>query len=193
MNPLVERIRKVIQEEVNLVPYDPRWRQMFDEEKNHLLSCLPAALIKRIEHFGITAIPGLSAKPIIDILVEAVSLEEAKSVVVPILTAQEYEYFWRPSFGDDIPPFYAWFIKRNKSGQRTHHIHMVEKDFEHWDRLLFRDYLIESPEIAKQYEALKIKLANEFPSDRVVYTNSKTEFIVNVTNLAKKYYSKKVL
>jgi GrpB-like predicted nucleotidyltransferase (UPF0157 family) len=54
----------------------------------------------------------------------------------------------RPTHGDDGPPYYAWFIKRDRvTGRRTHHIHMVERDFtEHWDRLLFRDYLIEHPE-----------------------------------------------
>ena len=59
--------------------------------------------------------------------------------------------------GDDIPPFYAWFIKRDSQGNRTHHIHMVEKDFEHWDRLLFRDYLIKFPDVAHEYHTLKLR------------------------------------
>jgi GrpB-like predicted nucleotidyltransferase (UPF0157 family) len=65
---------------------------------------------------------------------------------------------------------------------------MVEHDFEHWDRLLFRDYLIEFPEVAKEYEELKYRLIDEFPRDRVAYTKGKTDFILKVTGLAKKYY-----
>jgi GrpB-like predicted nucleotidyltransferase (UPF0157 family) len=188
MNSLKERIQNAVQEDVVIVPYNPEWPRMFELEKNHLLSCLPRKLVKRIEHFGSTAIPDLSAKPIIDILVEVASLEETKNKIVPILTGQGYEYFWRPTWGDDTPPFYAWFIKRNSQGKRTHHIHMVEKGFEHWDRLMFRDYLIEYPDIAKEYQTLKLRSANDFPNDRVAYTNAKTEFIVKITRLAKERY-----
>jgi GrpB-like predicted nucleotidyltransferase (UPF0157 family) len=188
MNSLKERIQNAVQEDVVIVPYNPEWPRMFELEKNHLLSCLPSKLVKRIEHFGSTAIPDLSAKPIIDILVEVASLEETKNKIVPILTGQGYEYFWRPTWGDDTPPFYTWFIKRNSQGKRTHHIHMVEKGFEHWDRLMFRDYLIEYRDIAKEYQTLKLRSANDFPNDRVAYTNAKTEFIVKITRLAKERY-----
>jgi GrpB-like predicted nucleotidyltransferase (UPF0157 family) len=188
MESLEDRIRRVVQEEIIIVPYNPSWPSKFEAEKRHLLACLPGELIKRIEHFGSTAIPGMSAKPIIDILVEVTSLEKTKSVIAPILEAQGYDYFWRPTSGDDIPPFYAWFIKRDAKGNRTHHIHMVEKEFEHWDRLLFRDYLIEHEEAAKEYEALKLRLARDYPRDRIGYTKDKTEFIARVTDAAKKYY-----
>jgi GrpB-like predicted nucleotidyltransferase (UPF0157 family) len=66
---------------------------------------------------------------------------------------------------------------------------MVEHDFEHWERLLFRDYLIEHPDSAKEYEIIKVRLAENFPNDRVTYTEAKTEFIVKVTQLAKRHYS----
>lgn len=135
----------------------------------------------------------MSAKPIIDILVEVTSLEETKMRIVPVLEAQGYDYFWRPTWGDDIPPFYAWFIKRNSQPNRSHHIHMVEHDFEHWDRLLFRDYLIEFSDIAKEYVALKLRLAHEFQNERVAYTKGKTEFIVRVTQAAKEHYKKRLL
>jgi GrpB-like predicted nucleotidyltransferase (UPF0157 family) len=189
METIEERIRRVTQEDVSIVPYNSDWPRLFMLEKNHLFSCLPNTILKRIEHFGSTAIPQLSAKPIIDILAEVTSLEETKKIIVPILTAQGYEYFWRPSWGEDVPPFYAWFIKRNPDGQRTHHIHMVEHDFEHWDRLLFRDYLIEHSDVAKEYENLKIRLANNFAHDRIAYTKEKTEFIIKIMQLAKRYYT----
>lgn len=190
METLAERIERVLQEQVSIIPYDPNWPKMFAEERDHLLTSLPREMIGRIEHFGSTAIPGLAAKPIVDMLIEVRSLEETRSRIVPVLEAQRYDYFWRPTSGDDVPPFYAWFIKRDAAGIRTHHIHMVEKDFEQWERLLFRDYLIEHPEVAKEYEALKLRLAEDYPNDRVAYTNGKTDYVMRVTQIAKKYYKK---
>lgn len=190
METLAQRIQRLVREEVAVVPYDPAWPRLFSSEKRHLLSCLPGDLIRRVEHFGSTAVPGLAAKPIVDMLIEVTGLDETKVRIAPILEAQGYEYFWRPTHGDDVPPFYAWFIKRDQdTGARTHHIHMVERDFSgHWDRLLFRDYLIEQPRMAKEYEALKFRLAAASPRDRVAYTRGKTEFIEKVTEQAKRYY-----
>jgi GrpB-like predicted nucleotidyltransferase (UPF0157 family) len=185
METLEERVRRVVQEDVTLVPYDPNWPLLFQEEKEHLLACLPQDLIGRIEHFGSTAIPGLAAKPIIDMLVEVKSLEETRLRIVPILEEQGYEYFWRPNWGDDTPPFYAWFIKRDSAGRRSHHIHMVERNFEHWDRLLFRDYLTKHPTEAWEYQRLKMRLAAEYPKNRKAYTRGKTDFIQRVTEQAK--------
>jgi GrpB-like predicted nucleotidyltransferase (UPF0157 family) len=130
----------------------------------------------------------LSAKPIIDILVEVSSLEETKKQIVPVLESEGYEYFWRPSFGDDVPPYYAWFIKRNSEGKRTHHIHIVEADSKLWDRLYFRDYLRQFPTEAKRYDKLKRQLSEKYPNDRVEYTKEKSDFILSVTKKAKKYY-----
>jgi len=187
-----ERVARVVREEVAISPYDPRWPIAFSQEKEHLRACLPSALVLRIEHFGSTAVPGLSAKPIVDILVEVTDLRATRDRIVPILESQGYDYFWRPTLGDDGPPFYAWFIKREPcTGVRTHHIHMVEGHFvEHWDRLLFRDYLIEHPEVAGEYEALKVRLAATSPQDRVSYTQGKTEFVVRVTEQAKRHYGR---
>lgn len=188
METLDERIARVLQEHVSIVPYDLNWPRMFAEERQHLLDCLPNEMIRRIEHFGSTAIPGLAAKPIIDMLVEVTSLEQTKSRIVPVLENQGYDYFWRPTRGDDAPPFYAWLIKRDATGSRTHHIHMIEREFDQWERLLFRDYLIEHPEVAKEYEALKLRLAKEYPNNRIAYTEGKTDFVVRLTRLAKNYY-----
>jgi len=185
---LQEKIQRVIKEEVAIVPYNPLWPKSFKDEKEHLLSCLPRELLRRIEHFGSTAVPGLPAKPIVDILVEVTDLNETRRLAVPVLEGQGYDYFWRPTRGDDVPPFYAWFIKRDKNGNRTHHIHMVEGHFEHWDRLLFRDYLIEYPDVAKEYGDLKQKFSELYQNDRVAYTRAKTDFIILVTRIAKEYY-----
>jgi GrpB-like predicted nucleotidyltransferase (UPF0157 family) len=190
METIEEKIARVVKEDVVVVPYDPLWKALFERERLHLLSCLPPDLIGRVEHFGSTAVPGLPAKPIIDMLVEVVSLAETKKRIVPILEAQAYDYFWRPSWGDDTPPFYAWFIKRNSEGIRTHHIHMVESDFEHWNRLLFRDYLIEHPSVAMEYGNLKKRLSGTHRNDRVAYTQGKNDFVGRVTESAKHFYGK---
>jgi GrpB-like predicted nucleotidyltransferase (UPF0157 family) len=189
---LDQRIQRVVREEVAIAPYDPVWPESFRRESQHLVSCLPRHLVRRIEHFGSTAVPGLAAKPIVDVLVEVTDLEATRLEIAPILEAQGYDYFWRPTHGDDGPPFYAWFIKRDpNTGVRTHHIHMVERHFiEHWDRLLFRDYLIEHPDVAREYEALKVRLAAESAADRAAYARGKSEFIVRVTEEAKRSYGR---
>ncbi len=180
-------VARLIAEDIAIEPHDPAWPVAFAREQAHLRACLPGDLVGRIEHFGSTAVPGLAAKPILDMLIEVTDLEAVKARVVPLLTAQGYEYLWRPTFGDATPPFYAWFIKRDpESGRRTHHLHMVEADFTgHWDRLLFRDQLRAHPELAREYAALKRRLA-EASEDRVAYTQGKTAFIVRVTEEAKR-------
>ena len=171
---LKERIRRIAQEPIVVAPYDPRWPEWFRLEKAHLRWCLPADLIGRIEH-------------IVDMLVEAADLEATKTRIVPVLDLQGYDYIWRPTSGDDVPPFYAWFIKRDRTtGARTHHIHMVEADFPQWDALLFRDYLVDHPDVAREYEALKIRLAAAHPNDRDAYTRGKTAFVSRVTEHAKR-------
>ena len=130
-------------------------------------------LVVTIEHFGSTAIPGLSAKPIIDLLVAVRSLPEARQVAVPILESLGYAY-WR----DDPAPDRLFFVKGLMPGPRTHHVHMVEPDvsqdprlgeFSFADRLLFRDRLRADPEEAQRYERLKQQLAAEFSDDREAY------------------------
>lgn len=185
---LKEKILRVTSEKIEMSDYNPIWEKMFKEEKEHLQKHLPQYIIIRIEHFGSTAIPNMPAKPIIDILVEVVSLEETKLLVVPILESQGYEYFWGPSFDEDKPPYYCWFIKRDKNGKRTHHIHMVEKNSELWDRLYFRDYIIENPNIAKDYAELKLRESKKYNKDRISYTKAKSEFISKITVEAKNYF-----
>jgi len=120
-------------------------------------------------------------------LIEISSNEEVKKEIVPILEGKGYEYFWRPSIGDE-PPFYAWFIKRNREGRRTHHLHMVEKDSPLWDRIYFRDYLRLFSDEAREYAKLKSDLAKELTTNRISYTLAKSDFIKDITEKAKKYF-----
>lgn len=184
---LQERIQRVITEHVEIVPYNPNWPKAFLEEKAYLESVLPSGLVRRVEHFGSTAVPNLAAKPIIDMLVEVTDSEQAKRLIVPILENVGYEFFWRPGFQGE--PYYAWFIKRDVQGIRTHHIHMVESDSQLWERLYFRDYLREFPEVAKAYAELKQNLLKSYSNDRVAYTEGKGQFVTKLTNEAVKYYS----
>ncbi len=181
-----QQISRLVSEHVAIVPYDPRWPESFRQEEEHLQRLLPGDLVRRIEHFGSTAVPGLAAKPIVDILVEVTDLAETRARIAPVLRAQGYEYLWRPTTGDDGPPFYAWFIKRDsQTGARTHHIHMVEGSFvEHWDRLFFRDYLRAHPDVAHEYARLKGQLAVDC-ADRAAYTQGKADFIAAVMNRAR--------
>lgn len=186
-NDLKKRIEKTVHEKIDIVGYNPQWITLFEEEAKNLKKKFPT-IVKRIEHFGSTAIPGLSAKPVVDMLVEVTSYKEVKKKIVGVLEKEGYDYFWRPEI--DKPPMYTWFIKRNKKGERTHHIHMVEATSKLWDRLHFRDYLRKFPEVAKRYEKIKKELTQKFPNDREAYTKGKTDFVLTLTKKAKKYFQK---
>jgi GrpB-like predicted nucleotidyltransferase (UPF0157 family) len=181
---LEQRIEEAVREEIFIVPYDPRWPQLFKDEAEFLRKKLPESLIERIEHFGSTAVPGLPSKPIIDMLIQVQSLEETKTQIVPLLEAEGYNYFWRT----DKLPAYAWFIKRDAEGKRTHHLHMVEADSQLWERLYFRDYLREFPEEARRYAKLKQSLVEKYPKDRVAYTEGKSAMVESITRAAKQHY-----
>lgn len=184
-----QRVDRAKAEEVSLCAYDPEWPRLFAAEAQHLRTCLPHGLIGRIEHFGSTAVPGLAAKPIVDMLIEVRSLLDVHRSIAPELERQGYEYFWRPSWRDGITPEYTWFIKRNQRGQRTHHLHMLEPDSPDWERLRFRDYLIAHPDVAHAYEALKYRIAAQSPKDRIAYAKEKTRFITAVTREARMFFA----
>ena len=187
MESLEDRVRRVSAETIEIVAYDSGWPALYESEKRHLLSCFPEGCILRVEHVGSTAVVGLAAKPIVDILVGVADVEVVREQVVPLMEGQGYDYFWRPFKGDESPPFYPWFIKRNAGGCRTHHIHVVEMGWQEvWDWMLFRDYLREHPEAAAAYAELKRGLAEQFQGDRARYTEEKTVFIIEVTERARR-------
>lgn len=183
METLEEKIQRVLKDKIELVPYDSRWPVLFEQERVHLLSCLPNELLGRIDHYGSTSIPGMTAKPVVDMLVEVFDLEAVREQVPPILEEQGYDYFWRPTNNGDGA--YPWFIKRDSDGQRTHHIHMVASDFNHWEGISFRDYLRTHDDAAREYEQVKKRLATDFPDDRIAYTEGKTDFISSILEYAR--------
>lgn len=181
-DPLEERVARVLKDPIFLVEYDPAWPARFQACKKRLLSWLPPGLALRVEHYGSTSVPGLAAKPVIDMLVEVVSAEEAWRTAKPLLMAKGCDGFWcnESGDGDDKPPFKAFFIGRDREGNRVCHIHMVPRESRLWEGLTFRDILRANPATARAYEDLKRSLARDFPNDREAYTHGKTAFVRRV-------------
>ena len=160
---------------VRIVDYDPSWPAGFEAERKMLVPVFAGAAVT-IEHVGSTAVPGLAAKPILDLLIGAASLEvfEAR---VPKLAELGYGYV--AEFEAALPRR-RYFEKPAESG-RTHHLHCVEEGGEFWrDHLLFRDFLRSHPEVAVEYAKLKRDLARQYGRDREGYSDAKTAFIESV-------------
>ncbi len=169
-------------DEIVIVEYNPDWKIHFQSEVERLKKALDNNLITRIEHFGSTAVPGLTAKPIIDLLVGVQSLRQAKNTAIAPLKSLGYAY-WE----DNPDPQRMFFVKGlPPNSPRTHHVHMVEPNSVLWERLLFRDYLRKHPDEAAKYTELKCQLAHRFTNDREAYTQGKTEYIQSVMKKARK-------
>jgi GrpB-like predicted nucleotidyltransferase (UPF0157 family) len=176
MDAYHDRIAELARERIAIVPYNERWPQHYAEVEAKLVRSLPMDIVIRIAHIGSTAVPDLSAKPIVDVQVEVTSLHRVRKEVVPIMNDLGYEYVCRPTMGERAP-FYAWFIARDANGERTEHVHMVEPDPASQDRILFRDHLRAQVEDARAYATLKAYLHRIHASDRAAYTQGKTEFV----------------
>lgn len=155
---------------VIIAPYDPAWPAMFEAERALIERQLGDHVVGGIEHVGSTSVPGLPAKPVIDIMVGVASLEAAWPAV-PLLEPLGYGYF----------PYRVevmhWFCKPSPE-VRTHHVHMVAFQHRLWlDRLAFRDSLRADAELRAAYANLKRELAERHPDDREAYTAHKTGFI----------------
>jgi GrpB-like predicted nucleotidyltransferase (UPF0157 family) len=167
---------------VSVVEYRPQWRKMFEEEKR-LLQAVLGEVSAQIEHIGSTAVVGLAAKPVIDIMIGLPDFSSAADDLVPKFETLGYEYFKKY---EDEMPFRRYFAK-NSNATRTHQIHMVEIGSEFWERhLLFRDYLRQNPQAAGKYAALKKQLAECEWTDVNEYADAKTEFIKDIEIKAKK-------
>ena len=152
--------------------YNPVWKTLFEEEKRNILEALSGIQFE-IEHIGSTAVDGLGAKPVIDILIGLNNFSEAGEQVKKIVNIG-YQYI---SKYEDTMPYRRFFIKE-KFGVRTHHIHMVKIHTEFWERhIAFRDYLRKHPEEKLAYYDLKKQLALREWRDGNEYAAAKTEFI----------------
>ncbi|MDQ3812942.1 MAG: GrpB family protein, partial [Armatimonadota bacterium] len=129
-----------------------------------------------IEHIGSTSVPGLAAKPIIDIMVGLADFTQADALV---LRLQSLNYEYVPQFEDEMP--FRRYFRKEDSGVRTHQIHMVALSSEFWRRhLFFRDYLVTHPNAAEEYATLKRELAKREWNDVNDYATAKTEFIQRI-------------
>lgn len=163
----------MLAKQIYLVPYLKQWPIDFEKEKVILLQTI-GDWVQDIQHVGSTAIPGLAAKPVIDIMIGVINLEEADQYCVSRIQNLGYEYIQK--YEAELPNR-RYFQKISKTGVRTHQIHLVEIHSDWWERhLLFRDYLRLHPEVAKEYEQLKRSLAKKY-SDTNEYANAKTSFI----------------
>jgi GrpB-like predicted nucleotidyltransferase (UPF0157 family) len=164
-----------------LVKYRVEWADWYQEESCSLLNQLPEGLVKRIAHVGSTAIPGIWAKNIVDILLE-VGIKEDLVVLVEILKAKGWRVMYQESDQCSLNKGYT----DDGFADRVFHLHLrLVGDH---DELYFRDYLLDHPEIAKDYEQLKLGLWKQFEHDRKSYTDAKTDFIQRYTQLAKQDY-----
>jgi GrpB-like predicted nucleotidyltransferase (UPF0157 family) len=162
---------------VEIAPYDATWPMQFQQEADALRRVLGPWLVGPIEHIGSTAIPGLAAKPVIDIMAGVRTLEDSRPAIA---TAAELGYCYAPYRAE----LEHWFCKPSPAF-RTHHLHLIPVDSTQWRRpIAFRDYLRAHADVAGEYEALKRRLAREHRLDREVYTQAKRPFIDRITNLA---------
>jgi GrpB-like predicted nucleotidyltransferase (UPF0157 family) len=162
--------------------YDPNWVLLYKKEKEKLLHIL-GDKIKHIEHVGSTSVPSLGAKPIIDILIGVKTLGIADQCI-PILVKQGYRYVKKH---EKTLPMRRYFTKGSKPGRRTHHIHMVEVTSSFFqDHLLFRNYLRNHTDAAREYYLLKKDLEKKFKFEREKYTDAKAGFVQSILEKAKK-------
>ena len=166
---------------IDIVPYDPGWPAVFEAEAARLRSGLLGVAL-RIDHHGSTSIPGLSAKPVIDIQVSVAALQ-------PIAAYRErlevLGYVHVPHLDDAFCPFFH----RPACWPHSHHVHVVERGgHEEVRTLAFRDYLRDHVAAAHEYESLKRGLAMHFtgidPESREAYAKAKAGFIERVVALA---------
>ena len=166
---------------IEIVPYDLLWQDAFAVERDRISDAL-GALAVRIDHNGSTSVPGLAAKPIIDIQVSVSELQPLEQYSTP-LTKIGYVHVPHPD--DSFCPFFH----KPKTWPHTHHVHVVQSGGEEERRTLaFRDYLRENPEVAREYEKLKRALASQHSTrdfaSRQSYADAKTHFITTITTRA---------
>jgi GrpB-like predicted nucleotidyltransferase (UPF0157 family) len=159
---------------VTIVDYNPIWPELFEREKGKLLVAVGDYVLD-IQHVGSTAVPGLAAKPVIDIMIGVRALAEADAACIKPIVQLGYEYV--QAF-ETMMPFRRYFRRDNPDGVRTHQIHLVEKESEFWQRhLAFRDYLRSHQEARAAYEQIKRDLAVQEWETVNDYAAAKTDFI----------------
>jgi GrpB-like predicted nucleotidyltransferase (UPF0157 family) len=162
---------------VAVVDYDPAWVRTFEEQRAAIIATLKAngQPVALVEHVGSTAVPGLAAKPIIDIMVCYEQLPALEAILAP-LAALGYHYVSRPDFTE------SYFFRRGETFEGLVHLHVTTLTSEFGLQMVrFRDALRASPDLAADYAAFKRSLAEQFPNDRPSYTAAKGPFVTRAT------------
>jgi GrpB-like predicted nucleotidyltransferase (UPF0157 family) len=169
-----------IVEEVSLRSHQASWAPAFELERARLEALVPGSFVA-IEHIGSTAVPGLVAKPIVDILAGVASLDGVGSLIDRLC---ENGYTTSAEFNASLHD--RKWLMRWRDGRRTHHLHIVAHAGAPWiDRLVFRDALRGDAELARRYAELKIALAARHQADREACTDAKVAFVLAVTQAAR--------
>lgn len=159
---------------VRLREYTPLWAELYAIEAIALRTALGRFALD-VQHVGSTAVPGLVAKPILDIAV-AIPAHALVPRCATLLACLGYQYAYWADLDDD----YTF----EKGVERTHHVHLVERESPQWiDYLRFRDALRANARLAREYERTKLKLGARFCSDRAAYTRAKANFIRHVLSI----------
>jgi len=167
-------------EAVRIVPHDPAWAALFEEEAAVLRATIGEWITGGVHHVGSTAVPGLSAKPIIDIAVGVKSLEASRPC---IRLLREVGYLYSPYRGDVM----HWFCKPDPA-RRTHHLHLIPTGSSRLaEEIALRDYLTAHRDSASEYGALKTRLAAQHLDDREAYTRAKAAFVETLTSRARSW------
>lgn len=163
---------------VQLAPYHTSWHEAFMNERRQLRHVFGDSV--PIEHIGSTAVPGLTAKPLIDIQVGLHCLADARQFI-PQLIELGYHYMPERDKPDEV------FMPKGPEELRTHYLHIVETGSLRWNNtLLFRDYLRAHSEVRDEYASLKQHLAQLYADDRPAYTEAKAAFITSVIDVARR-------
>lgn len=162
---------------VDVVPYGPQWPRLFREAEAPLRQAFSGNLLA-LHHIGSTAIPGMPAKPVIDMLAVVKEIEDVDEAA-PALEKMGYS-----ARGENSIPGRRYFT-REEGGRRTHHLHVYREGHPAVVRhLAFRDYLIEHPDEAKRYGELKVKLAGRHRDERRRYAEGKEALIAELEEKA---------
>jgi GrpB-like predicted nucleotidyltransferase (UPF0157 family) len=168
---------------IRMLPYDPGWAVNFEHERARLAPVLGPWLVQPLEHIGSTAVPGLVAKPIIDMLGVVDDIEAAGAAVA---TLREVGWVSAPEPGDEAERKLSFCLPSVEL--RTHHLHVVERASAGWRGwLAFRNYLRTRPALACEYGELKTRLAEEYgadPNQRDAYRAGKATWVASITTRA---------
>ena len=164
---------------VFIVPYNPSWADTFNTEADLLYETIPFRNIT-IEHIGSTSVVGLSAKPIIDIMVGFEALNDANTSIHAI---ESLDYQYIPEYEAVIPD--RRYFHKPVSPPRNFHLHCTAIHSNFWiKQIAFRDYLRSHPQACADYRQLKQSLAEQYRNDRTAYTDAKTDFIESILKIA---------